>query len=130
MRPITQARFDTVKTRMQCSPPGTYGGAVDVLRKIIRKEVCWPGPGIWIVISQLEISGVSRAVQGGYTSGSWLGSYRLRSSWVVAQLSPVPDPTRHDGTNSRFTDTKADSVWPRPCRSYGWMHEVHALRSL
>lgn len=30
--------FDTVKTRMQCSPPGTYGGAVDVLRKIIRKE--------------------------------------------------------------------------------------------
>ncbi|KAK2461981.1 hypothetical protein APHAL10511_006444 [Amanita phalloides] len=30
--------FDTVKTRMQCSPPGTYRGAVDVLAKIVRNE--------------------------------------------------------------------------------------------
>ncbi|KAF9455111.1 mitochondrial carrier [Macrolepiota fuliginosa MF-IS2] len=30
--------FDTVKTRMQCSPPGTYRGAIDVLTKIVRNE--------------------------------------------------------------------------------------------
>ncbi|KAF8971409.1 mitochondrial carrier domain-containing protein [Flammula alnicola] len=31
-------RFDTVKTRMQCSPPGTYRGAFDVLGKVIKNE--------------------------------------------------------------------------------------------
>ncbi|TEB35174.1 mitochondrial carrier [Coprinellus micaceus] len=30
--------FDTIKTRMQCSPPGTYRGAIDVFSKIIRNE--------------------------------------------------------------------------------------------
>lgn len=30
--------FDTVKTRMQCSPPGTYSSAVDTLLKMIRSE--------------------------------------------------------------------------------------------
>ncbi|KAA1468697.1 mitochondrial carrier [Dentipellis sp. KUC8613] len=30
--------FDTVKTRLQCSPPGTYRGAVDCLLKTIRNE--------------------------------------------------------------------------------------------
>lgn len=32
-------RFDIVKTRMQCSPPGTYRGAFDVFTKIVRNEV-------------------------------------------------------------------------------------------
>ncbi|KAF8807322.1 mitochondrial carrier [Phlegmacium glaucopus] len=30
--------FDTVKTRMQCSPPGTYRGALDVVAKVIKNE--------------------------------------------------------------------------------------------
>ncbi|KAF5313160.1 hypothetical protein D9619_003449 [Psilocybe cf. subviscida] len=30
--------FDTVKTRMQCAPPGTYRGALDVLAKVVRNE--------------------------------------------------------------------------------------------
>ncbi|KAF8905501.1 mitochondrial carrier domain-containing protein [Gymnopilus junonius] len=30
--------FDTVKTRMQCAPKGTYHGALDVLLKIIKNE--------------------------------------------------------------------------------------------
>ncbi|KII93893.1 hypothetical protein PLICRDRAFT_694977 [Plicaturopsis crispa FD-325 SS-3] len=30
--------FDTVKTRLQCSPPGTYRGAVDVLQRTVRNE--------------------------------------------------------------------------------------------
>ncbi|TFK41244.1 mitochondrial carrier [Crucibulum laeve] len=30
--------FDTIKTRLQCSPLGTYRGAIDVLTKIIRNE--------------------------------------------------------------------------------------------
>lgn len=30
--------FDTIKTRLQCSPPGTYRGAFDVLTKVIRTE--------------------------------------------------------------------------------------------
>ncbi|KAH8120273.1 mitochondrial carrier [Phellopilus nigrolimitatus] len=30
--------FDTVKTRLQCSPPGTYRGALDCLRTTIRNE--------------------------------------------------------------------------------------------
>ncbi|KAM5531708.1 hypothetical protein V8D89_014628 [Ganoderma adspersum] len=30
--------FDTVKTRMQCSPPGTYKGAMDCFLKIVRDE--------------------------------------------------------------------------------------------
>ncbi|KAF9015082.1 mitochondrial carrier [Cyathus striatus] len=30
--------FDTIKTRLQCSPPGTYSGAIDVLRKVVRNE--------------------------------------------------------------------------------------------
>ncbi|KAG7450599.1 mitochondrial carrier [Guyanagaster necrorhizus] len=30
--------FDTVKTRMQCSAPGTYHGAFDVFRQTIRNE--------------------------------------------------------------------------------------------
>lgn len=30
--------FDTVKTRMQCSPPGTYHGAMDVLTRTVRNE--------------------------------------------------------------------------------------------
>ncbi|KAF9040536.1 mitochondrial carrier [Panaeolus papilionaceus] len=30
--------FDTVKTRMQCAPSGTYRGAIDVLTKIVRNE--------------------------------------------------------------------------------------------
>ncbi|CAA7258662.1 unnamed protein product [Cyclocybe aegerita] len=30
--------FDTIKTRMQCSPPGTYRSAFDVLSKIVRNE--------------------------------------------------------------------------------------------
>ncbi|KDR84904.1 hypothetical protein GALMADRAFT_233364 [Galerina marginata CBS 339.88] len=30
--------FDTVKTRMQCSPIGTYRGAFDVLTKVIKNE--------------------------------------------------------------------------------------------
>lgn len=30
--------FDTIKTRLQCSPPGTYRGAFDVLTKIVRTE--------------------------------------------------------------------------------------------
>lgn len=30
--------FDTVKTRMQCSAPGTYRGAFDVFRQTIRNE--------------------------------------------------------------------------------------------
>ncbi|KAF8632552.1 hypothetical protein AX15_001766 [Amanita polypyramis BW_CC] len=30
--------FDTVKTRMQCSPPGTYRNAIDVLAKLVRNE--------------------------------------------------------------------------------------------
>ena len=32
-------RFDTVKTRMQCTPPGIYRGAFDVLTKVVTKEV-------------------------------------------------------------------------------------------
>ncbi|KAF5355935.1 hypothetical protein D9756_004135 [Leucocoprinus leucothites] len=35
---IDLVSFDTVKTRMQCSPPGTYRGALDVLSKIVRNE--------------------------------------------------------------------------------------------
>ncbi|KAI0698417.1 mitochondrial carrier [Cerioporus squamosus] len=30
--------FDTIKTRLQCSPPGTYKGAVDCLLQTVRKE--------------------------------------------------------------------------------------------
>ncbi|KDQ63474.1 hypothetical protein JAAARDRAFT_29495 [Jaapia argillacea MUCL 33604] len=30
--------FDTVKTRLQCSPPGTYSGAIDCLLKTLRNE--------------------------------------------------------------------------------------------
>ncbi|KAI0655189.1 mitochondrial carrier [Cubamyces menziesii] len=30
--------FDTIKTRLQCSPPGTYKGAVDCLLKTVRNE--------------------------------------------------------------------------------------------
>lgn len=30
--------FDTVKTRMQCTPPGTYRGAFDVLTKVVKNE--------------------------------------------------------------------------------------------
>ncbi|KAL5495308.1 hypothetical protein ACEPAI_771 [Sanghuangporus weigelae] len=30
--------FDTVKTRLQCSPPGLYNGALDCLTKIVRNE--------------------------------------------------------------------------------------------
>ncbi|KAF5366970.1 hypothetical protein D9758_003903 [Tetrapyrgos nigripes] len=30
--------FDTIKTRLQCSPPGTYRGAFDVFSKIVRNE--------------------------------------------------------------------------------------------
>jgi hypothetical protein len=33
-------RFDTIKTRLQCSPPGTYTGAMDCFRKLVRNEVC------------------------------------------------------------------------------------------
>jgi len=32
-------RFDTVKTRMQCTPPGTYRSAYDVLKKVVKNEV-------------------------------------------------------------------------------------------
>lgn len=34
-----RTRFDTIKTRMQCAPPGTYRGALDILLKIMRHEV-------------------------------------------------------------------------------------------
>ncbi|KAJ6621656.1 mitochondrial carrier domain-containing protein [Mycena sp. CBHHK59/15] len=30
--------FDTIKTRLQCSPAGTYAGAIDALRTTIRRE--------------------------------------------------------------------------------------------
>ncbi|THU99978.1 mitochondrial carrier [Dendrothele bispora CBS 962.96] len=30
--------FDTIKTRLQCSPPGTYRGAFDAFGKIVRNE--------------------------------------------------------------------------------------------
>lgn len=30
--------FDTVKTRLQCSPPGTYRGVIDCLVRIVRNE--------------------------------------------------------------------------------------------
>ncbi|GJJ14214.1 hypothetical protein Clacol_008476 [Clathrus columnatus] len=30
--------FDTIKTRLQCAPPGTYKGALDCLRQTIRNE--------------------------------------------------------------------------------------------
>jgi len=30
--------FDTIKTRMQCSSPGTYRGALDVLAKVVKNE--------------------------------------------------------------------------------------------
>ncbi|GJE87666.1 mitochondrial carrier [Phanerochaete sordida] len=30
--------FDTVKTRLQCSPPGTYRGAIDCMVRIVRNE--------------------------------------------------------------------------------------------
>ncbi|KAI0801153.1 mitochondrial carrier [Fomes fomentarius] len=30
--------FDTIKTRLQCSPPGTYKGAVDCLMRTVRNE--------------------------------------------------------------------------------------------
>ncbi|KAI0932066.1 hypothetical protein AcW1_000707 [Taiwanofungus camphoratus] len=30
--------FDTIKTRLQCSPPGTYRGAIDCLLQTIRNE--------------------------------------------------------------------------------------------
>ncbi|KAI0082268.1 mitochondrial carrier [Panus rudis PR-1116 ss-1] len=30
--------FDTIKTRLQCTPPGTYRGTVDCLVKIVRNE--------------------------------------------------------------------------------------------
>ncbi|KAI0375111.1 mitochondrial carrier [Pilatotrama ljubarskyi] len=30
--------FDTIKTRLQCSPPGTYRGAIDCLLKTVRNE--------------------------------------------------------------------------------------------
>ncbi|WFD30310.1 hypothetical protein MSPP1_001328 [Malassezia sp. CBS 17886] len=30
--------FDTVKVRLQCTPPGTYGGMVDCMRSIVRTE--------------------------------------------------------------------------------------------
>ncbi|KIY50548.1 mitochondrial carrier [Fistulina hepatica ATCC 64428] len=38
MATATPHTFDTIKTRIQCSPPGTYRGAMDVLRQIIRNE--------------------------------------------------------------------------------------------
>ncbi|KAF8530038.1 mitochondrial carrier [Hysterangium stoloniferum] len=30
--------FDTIKTRLQCAPPGTYAGALDCLRQTIKNE--------------------------------------------------------------------------------------------
>ncbi|KLO13980.1 mitochondrial carrier [Schizopora paradoxa] len=30
--------FDTIKTRLQCSPPGTYKGAIDCLKQTVRNE--------------------------------------------------------------------------------------------
>ncbi|KZT72800.1 mitochondrial carrier [Daedalea quercina L-15889] len=30
--------FDTIKTRLQCSPPGTYKGAVECMLRIVRNE--------------------------------------------------------------------------------------------
>ncbi|KAL4400872.1 L-ornithine transmembrane transporter [Malassezia pachydermatis] len=33
--------FDTVKVRLQCSPPGTYAGPLECVRSIVRTESVW-----------------------------------------------------------------------------------------
>ncbi|KIO20454.1 hypothetical protein M407DRAFT_220651 [Tulasnella calospora MUT 4182] len=48
--------FDTIKTRLQCSPPGTYVGALDCLMKTVRNEGASP-PAIGWAISDSILMG-------------------------------------------------------------------------
>ncbi|EJD55544.1 mitochondrial carrier, partial [Auricularia subglabra TFB-10046 SS5] len=81
--------FDTVKTRLQCSPPGTYKGAIDCLVRTVRNEgaahgaqgVTPPAVG-WAAIDSVLL-------------GS-LHNYRL---WMmrVGMVESAPGPASGDG---------------------------------
>ncbi|KAJ1310230.1 hypothetical protein OPQ81_006972 [Rhizoctonia solani] len=65
--------FDTIKTRLQVAPNGTYKGAIDCFWKTVRNE------------SPLAL------YKGGPTPGGCLGSIRLLIARVTTQLSFVFD---------------------------------------
>lgn len=62
--------FDTVKTRLQCSPPGVFSGPIDCLRKTLAKEK----------ILALYKGGLAPAISWGCSDALLMGSlhnYRL-----------------------------------------------------
>jgi len=80
--------FDTVKTRMQCSPPGTYRGALDVVAKVIKNEgilALYKGaspPAVgWAAIDSVLLGSLHNyrlfLLQHGMTENTLAGSPRL-----------------------------------------------------
>ncbi|KAG8953082.1 hypothetical protein FRC04_003029 [Tulasnella sp. 424] len=77
--------FDTIKTRLQCSPPGTYTGALDCLMKTVRNE------SIFALYKGASPPAIGWAISDSILMGS-LYNYRL---WLLknggrAIVEPTP----------------------------------------
>lgn len=81
--------FDTVKTRLQCSPPGTYKGAIDCLVRTVRNE------SFFALYKGVTPPAVGWAAIDSVLLGS-LHNYRL---WMMraGMVEPAPAPASGDG---------------------------------
>ncbi|KAI1788777.1 mitochondrial carrier [Ganoderma leucocontextum] len=138
--------FDTIKTRMQCSPPGTYKGAVDCFLKIVRNESIFalykgatpPAVG-WAAIDSYSwgpytTTGMTETIPG--SSGKRLtlighGIAGLFAGWTSALLAT---PMEHLKVKLQLQTQKsvADRVYKGPidcAKQIVWAHGVLGLWS-
>jgi hypothetical protein len=106
---------------MQCSPPGTYRGALDVLKQLLQNEV---GCVCRVVINAHTSLGRPCVVQRSNSTCSRLGCHRLSTPWFPPQLPPLPFTTRNGRSCSRqgYKTTNIDWTWN--CRVVRWLDKV------
>ncbi|THH08166.1 hypothetical protein EW146_g9084 [Bondarzewia mesenterica] len=114
------------QTRLQCSPPGTYRGALDCLLQTVRNEVSLQRPSgrphlrhvAFFIAFPAHTQVRPRAVQGRHPSRRRLGRHRLCPVGLAAQLPPISTPSRNDGGRAGDGHAKADTVCTRRRRAF------------
>ena len=130
-QPCPNNRFDTIKTRLQCSPPGTYRGAIDCLLKTVRNEVESHLCADWIMVSNLcSFHSVGFClIQRSFPSCSRMGRNWFGVTRISSQLSPFIDALWDDGIGTGYRRKTTHCARPRHsrpfCRSHKVLHVWH-----
>src|ERR1700722_990903 len=116
---------------MQCSPPGAYRGAIDILKKTIRNEV---GSLFFthalIACYTFASLGNLGSLQRCYATSGRLGCHRFSSPWLSSQLPPLSIATWYDGGSLWHERNAPYTCGTWCCWSVCWINKVCICISL